>query len=71
MQEFQMLEIDLHLKIIDCILNQGDPAEDNDFFKFIKLNSEKFQSLHFYIRGCLIWLRQNNQIETDMSETRG
>ena len=26
---------------------------------------------HWYIGGCLIWLRQTNPIETDMSETRG
>ena len=44
MQEFQMLEIDLHLKIIDCILNQGDPDVDVDCIEFIKLNSEKFQN---------------------------
>ena len=47
MQEFQMLEIDLHLKMINCILNQGDPDVDVNFIKFFKVNSEKFQNLHF------------------------
>ena len=33
-------------KMIDPILNQGDPDKDVYFIKFIKLNSEKFQNLY-------------------------